>query len=77
MFHLSSIFFSVDNDECGFADVCENNGTCQNTAGSYHCDCSEGWQGKHCGEGNLEIVTYNFKYSLRRLDGKTITTILP
>lgn len=54
-------FFSVDVDECDFTDVCENNGTCQNTAGSYQCDCSEGWQGKHCGEGNLEIVTYYFK----------------
>lgn len=70
-------FFSVDVDECNFADICENNGTCQNTAGSYKCDCSEGWQGKHCKEGDLNIVKYYFKKSIKRLDGKAITTDLP
>lgn len=71
------LHFSVDVDECNFADICENNGTCQNTAGSYKCDCSEGWQGKHCKEGDLNIVKYYFKKSIKRLDGKAITTDVP
>ena len=32
---------------------CENGGTCVNTTGTYHCDCSKNWMGQNCTEGML------------------------
>lgn len=37
-------------DECVFTP-CSNGGTCQNTLGSYLCNCPAGWIGKHCDVG--------------------------
>ena len=35
-------------------DPCENGGTCINTTGTYHCDCSNNWAGRNCTEGILQ-----------------------
>lgn len=34
---------SADIDEC-LEDVCGNNGTCTNNAGSFECECTEGYK---------------------------------
>ena len=35
---------------------CENGGTCINTTGTYHCDCSNNWMGENCTEGINFII---------------------
>lgn len=40
----------ADIDECTI-EPCENNGTCHNNNGSYQCECMNGFQGHHCGDG--------------------------
>ena len=40
------IFFS-DVDEC-LNDPCLNDGTCNNTEGSYFCACMDGWTDFNC-----------------------------
>lgn len=42
--HLSDV------DECVLTP-CSNGGTCQNTLGSYLCNCPAGWIGRHCDVG--------------------------
>ena len=38
-----------DIDECLlYPTRCRNGATCQNTNGSYVCDCPRGYQGRHC-----------------------------
>lgn len=39
-----------DVDECVLTP-CSNGGTCQNTMGSYLCNCPAGWIGRHCDVG--------------------------
>ncbi|XP_052255795.1 neurogenic locus notch homolog protein 1-like isoform X2 [Dreissena polymorpha] len=41
-----------DVDECTeyFEDVCNNNGNCTNTNGSFYCTCFEGFVGSECDE---------------------------
>lgn len=46
---------SLDIDECTVSNPCRNNGTCLNKNGSYVCECTEGFMGKHCKEGNSLI----------------------
>lgn len=43
-------------NECFVKEPCQNNGTCVNNEGSYHCSCSAGWEGKHCDIGKLSAV---------------------
>ena len=38
---------------------CENGGTCINTTGTYHCDCSKNWMGQNCTEGMLFNMLFN------------------
>ena len=37
----------LDVNECTAVNYC-NHGTCQNTAGSFHCDCFDGYAGHRC-----------------------------
>lgn len=48
---LSCVFIFIDINECENLELCENNGTCINNNGSYTCNCSPGWQDKHCQKG--------------------------
>ncbi|KAL5012769.1 hypothetical protein ScPMuIL_011320 [Solemya velum] len=42
---------SVDVDECDVQQPCQNNASCNNTPGSYDCDCyGTGYKGKYCSE---------------------------
>ena len=43
-----------DLDYCA-DDPCQNNGTCFNTTGTYHCDCDMNWTGMNCTEGILKL----------------------
>ena len=46
-----------DINEC--LDSPCNNGTCNNTNGSYTCLCEQGWTGQHCDVGKKHFqVTY-------------------
>lgn len=41
---------SKDVDECAYLPCQE--GLCINTVGSFHCDCSDGYAGPNCSNGN-------------------------
>lgn len=43
-------FFLPDVDECKNSP-CKNNGSCTNLMGGYRCDCSGGFTGKDCDQG--------------------------
>lgn len=45
------IIIFLDINECEDITLCQNNGTCSNTDGSYVCSCVEGWQGHNCEKG--------------------------
>ncbi|XP_067942878.1 uncharacterized protein [Watersipora subatra] len=38
----------VDVDECDQVENICNNGICENTVGSYNCECVIGWDGRNC-----------------------------
>lgn len=49
-----------DKKECTlFSNICENGGNCIEMEGSYRCDCSKGWTGKHCGIGKSDVNKMN------------------
>lgn len=50
-----------DKDECDdpSGSLCENNGTCINTQGSYKCNCVDGWQEQNCNVGKLFLTVQN------------------
>lgn len=48
-----SIFNVSDEDECT-ASPCAN-GLCENTVGSYHCNCYSGWELFHCDQGKVPV----------------------
>jgi hypothetical protein len=56
------MFFSFISDvnECEKFSPCQNNGTCINNNGSYACNCTEGWQGYDCENGNFQILKMRF-----------------
>lgn len=37
-----------DINECVASNPCRNGATCQNTEGSYICQCLTGYEGRHC-----------------------------
>lgn len=47
----------LDIDECAISFPCQNNGTCVNNYGSYVCECTEGYMGRHCKEGNPLLIS--------------------
>lgn len=49
-------YFILDVNECLDPLLCMNGATCMNNPGSYACRCAQGWMGKHCEKGNLELV---------------------
>ena len=44
IFFFKYAFFFSDIDECGIMHGVCGNGTCQNTAGSFMCDCDTGFE---------------------------------
>ena len=48
-------FLTEDIDEC-LAEPCGNEGTCENTDGSFTCFCVEGWTGETC-DGNYRVLS--------------------
>ena len=51
VYPVNDIYLLLDVNECKVKDPCIHNGTCINNNGSYVCDCTSGWQGKHCEDG--------------------------
>lgn len=49
-------FIFVDVDECEITELCKHNGTCINNNGSYICNCTDGWQGHHCEDGQYNVI---------------------
>ena len=47
------IHLPLDVDECSKQTLCEHEGVCVNNNGSYICNCTEGWTGKHCEKGKM------------------------
>ena len=56
----------VDINECDYYP-CENNGTCDNNAGSYVCNCTDGWQGHDCERGNVITLSEDFNLVIKLL----------
>ena len=54
IFNNTKSFFS-DIDECQ-SQPCQNNGTCQNLAGGYLCNCKAGFSGFNCESGELPQI---------------------
>ena len=44
---MSSFFFFSDINEC-LENPCLNGGICENTLGSFMCDCPPNWMGPRC-----------------------------
>lgn len=55
---INPLFLFKDYNECEQQNICEHNGTCINNNGSYVCDCTDGWKGKHCSDGRLFDKTF-------------------
>lgn len=43
---------------------CFNGGTCINNAGSFTCNCTDGWEGNECSESKYRDKTYRTVFSL-------------
>lgn len=41
---------------------CFNGGTCINNAGSFTCNCTDGWEGNECSESKYRDKTYRAKF---------------
>ena len=64
----------TDYNECELNDtVCDENGTCTYTLGSYQCDCNRGYSGDgdiYCNSmlsAHIYIITFSFKYTHERV----------
>lgn len=56
--------FSTDINECNVTEPCQNNGTCENTYGSYVCHCQAGWQDTNCHKGEDSLPEKSFNHIL-------------
>lgn len=56
--YLNYSILIPDVDECRIVDLCQHNGSCINNNGSFICNCSDGWQGKLCEDGEYKILKY-------------------
>lgn len=61
IWYEQNIFYDnfSDVNECSL-NACKNNGTCQNTNGSFTCNCTGGFRGPTCNEGMQCIFSYLF-----------------
>ena len=50
-YNLYNNYDSTDIDECQDSSLCQNMGRCQNSDGSFQCDCQAGWEGETCAQG--------------------------
>lgn len=48
-------FLFSDENECYILKPCQHDGICINNNGSYVCNCSKGWQGHDCEEGQSNV----------------------
>ena len=54
---VAHLFSLSDKKECTLlANPCNGNGICIELAGSYRCDCDQGWYGPHCQNGNVKFI---------------------
>lgn len=52
----------TDHPECTLlTNPCNGHGVCIELAGSFTCDCDDGWNGPQCGNGNT-IILYTLYY---------------
>ena len=56
---IYKLCFTADVDECTFYQQCFNGGSCVNTPGSFHCDCSASWTGANCTEGDINLPKHS------------------
>ena len=56
-FFLSSfVFESADVDECQLSDACHSDHVCNNTIGSYTCECAPGFTKNSSSQNNQEPI---------------------
>ena len=48
----------IDINECEIELTCKNGGLCENTNGSYICNCTTGFNGTNCETGILLLVGF-------------------
>lgn len=63
----------TDVNECATVKPCKNGATCVNTLGGYQCRCPNGFQGKHCDQGRVEI----FPSTFTRFNSSFIISLYP
>ena len=49
---IREVTYCVDVNECFNQDVCSEKAKCQNTEGSYTCNCFDGFEGNYCTDIN-------------------------
>ena len=45
---------------CGESSPCKISGKCVNLPGSFRCDCTQGFTGKLCDQGDYQALFVNF-----------------
>lgn len=70
---LSSFSVAPDVDECAESpEVCDGQGVCENTPGSYKCVCPPGYQGNgtHCKGKQLAMTSLREKLPFCQRQGQ-------
>ncbi|XP_078700867.1 uncharacterized protein LOC144927360 [Branchiostoma floridae x Branchiostoma belcheri] len=64
VFTISAIV-SQNNGQTFCQDVtCQHGGLCSETPDSYRCNCTAGWEGKHCEHGNISCKLIQFPQTM-------------